>query len=49
MAASSLAYPRLAVFGATGPTGVCAVRRALELGHHVTAVVRNPDKLKGIE
>jgi len=39
----------LAMFGATGPTGIQAVKRALELGHHVTAVVRNPDKLNDIK
>ncbi|KAK3742394.1 hypothetical protein QZH41_012028 [Actinostola sp. cb2023] len=48
-ASSTLAYHRLAVFGATGPTGVLAVKTALELGHHVTALVRNPDKLNGIK
>ncbi|KAK3742381.1 hypothetical protein QZH41_002607 [Actinostola sp. cb2023] len=48
-ASSTLAYHRLAVFGATGPTGVLAVKAALELGHHVTALVRNPDKLNGIK
>ncbi|XP_031559713.1 flavin reductase (NADPH)-like [Actinia tenebrosa] len=50
MAASpSLARPRLAVFGATGPTGICAVKRALELGHNVTTLVRSPEKLKDIQ
>ncbi|GAA1813730.1 NAD(P)-dependent oxidoreductase [Actinomadura chokoriensis] len=33
---------RLTIFGATGGTGVLAVRRALDAGHEVTAVVRDP-------
>lgn len=39
---------RLVVLGATGGTGKLVVEQALELGHHVTAVVRTPAKL-GIE
>ncbi|XP_068696321.1 flavin reductase (NADPH)-like [Montipora capricornis] len=35
----------LVVFGATGRTGKEVVRQALEKGHHVTAVVRTPEKL----
>jgi putative NADH-flavin reductase len=34
---------RIAVFGASGPTGREVVRQALEAGHEVTAFVRNPD------
>eukprot|EP00803_Ostreobium_quekettii_P010874 evm.model.scf_1429.2 EVM.evm.TU.scf_1429.2 scf_1429:6247-9696(-) len=33
-----------AVLGAGGPTGLECVKRLLELGHKVIAVVRNPDK-----
>ncbi|MCW2863967.1 MAG: hypothetical protein JWP48_5675 [Actinoallomurus sp.] len=36
---------RLTIFGATGGTGTRLVRRALEEGHEVTAVVRNPARL----
>lgn len=40
---------KLVMFGATGPTGLLAVKRALELGHHVTAIVRSPEKLNNIK
>lgn len=36
---------RLTIFGATGGTGTRLVRRALEEGHEVTAVVRDPARL----
>jgi putative NADH-flavin reductase len=36
---------RIAVFGATGRTGVPLVRRALNRGHEVVAFVRSPGKL----
>lgn len=36
---------RLAVFGATGATGRQVVRLALQAGHEVTAVVRDPGRL----
>jgi len=36
---------KIAVLGATGPSGVQVVKEALARGHDVTAVVRNPDKL----
>ncbi|XP_018013589.1 flavin reductase (NADPH) [Hyalella azteca] len=36
---------RIAIFGATGQTGLEAVAQALQKGYDVTAVVRNPDKL----
>jgi putative NADH-flavin reductase len=36
---------KLAILGATGPSGVQLVKEALERGHDVTAIVRNPDKL----
>lgn len=36
---------KIAVLGATGPSGMQVVKEALERGHEVTAVVRNPDKM----
>ena len=39
---------KIVVFGATGGTGKQIAQQALDAGHHVTAFVRNPDKL-GIE
>ncbi|XP_066301712.1 flavin reductase (NADPH)-like [Branchiostoma lanceolatum] len=39
---------RLAVFGASGPTGVEVVQQALARGHDVTALVRDPDKMAGL-
>jgi putative NADH-flavin reductase len=36
---------RLTIFGATGATGTCLVRQALDAGHEVTAVVRDPARL----
>ncbi|XP_017267877.1 flavin reductase (NADPH)-like [Kryptolebias marmoratus] len=36
---------KIALLGATGQTGQYLVRQALEQGHTVTAVVRNPEKL----
>lgn len=36
---------KLVVFGATGRTGKEVVKQALEKGHHVTAVVRTPEKM----
>ena len=37
---------KIAVLGATGPSGVQVVTEALERGHDVTAIVRNADKMK---
>ncbi|MEU5031857.1 NAD(P)-dependent oxidoreductase [Streptomyces milbemycinicus] len=37
---------RITVFGATGGTGQHLVNQALETGHHITAVVRNPARLQ---
>ena len=37
---------KIAVLGATGPSGVQVVKEALERGHDVTAIVRNPNKMK---
>lgn len=36
---------KLAIFGATGKTGKHLVRQALEAGHEVTALARDPGKL----
>ncbi|TQK42990.1 putative NADH-flavin reductase [Streptomyces sp. SLBN-118] len=36
---------KLLLLGATGPTGLQLVGQALDLGHHVTALVRSPEKL----
>lgn len=36
---------RIAIFGATGPTGQELVKQALQKGHAVTAFVRSPEKL----
>jgi putative NADH-flavin reductase len=36
---------RIAVLGATGPSGIQVVKEALQRGHEVRAIVRNPDKL----
>lgn len=36
---------KVAVLGATGPSGLQVVQEALERGHDVTAIVRNPEKL----
>lgn len=34
---------RIAVFGASGPTGQLLVQQALGAGHHVTAATRRPE------
>jgi len=34
---------RIAIFGASGRTGLQVVKQALDLGYSVTAIVRNPD------
>lgn len=36
---------KLAVLGATGPSGQEIVKDALERGHQVVALVRSPEKL----
>ncbi len=36
---------KLAVFGATGKTGIPLVKQALEAGHEVKAFVRSPEKM----
>jgi uncharacterized protein YbjT (DUF2867 family) len=43
--AAGLTNVRLAVFGATGPTGRILVNDALDAGHDVTAYARDPGKL----
>ena len=37
---------KIAVLGATGPSGIQVVEEALERGHVVTAIVRNPEKMQ---
>jgi len=37
---------KLAIFGATGNTGLEVVKQALEKGHTITAFVRNPERLE---
>lgn len=37
---------KVAIFGATGSVGREAVKQALELGHEVTALVRDPSKVQ---
>ena len=44
MAASGLLFPKLVVFGASGPTGRLVIQHALQKGHFITAVVRSPEK-----
>ncbi|GAA2293694.1 SDR family oxidoreductase [Nonomuraea roseoviolacea subsp. roseoviolacea] len=36
---------RLLIFGGTGPTGARLIEQALDAGHHVTAVARDPARL----
>ncbi|XP_045199850.2 flavin reductase (NADPH)-like [Mercenaria mercenaria] len=36
---------KIAVLGATGPSGIQVIKEALEREHEITAIVRNPDKL----
>nr|XP_015828748.2 flavin reductase (NADPH) isoform X2 [Nothobranchius furzeri] len=38
-------WMKIALLGATGQTGQYLVKQALEQGHTVTAIVRNPEKL----
>jgi putative NADH-flavin reductase len=37
---------KILIIGGTGGTGKQLIKQALEEGHHVTALVRNPEKLK---
>jgi putative NADH-flavin reductase len=37
---------KLLIIGATGKTGIELIKQALAEGHHITALVRNPGKLK---
>lgn len=46
MATAELLFPKLAVFGATGRTGLLLVQQALAKGYSVAAVVRNPEKFQ---
>jgi putative NADH-flavin reductase len=36
---------RFLIIGATGASGLPLVRQAVESGHHVTVLVRSPEKL----
>lgn len=36
---------KITIFGASGATGTCLARRALDVGHEVTAVVRDPARM----
>lgn len=38
-----LLFPKLIVFGASGPTGLEVVQQNLAKGHAVTAVVKTPE------
>jgi putative NADH-flavin reductase len=40
---------KLVVLGATGGTGLEIVRRGLEHGHCITALVRSPERLKAFQ
>jgi putative NADH-flavin reductase len=42
-------YMELAIIGATGKTGIWTLRKAVEAGHNVRAVVRNRGKLESQE
>jgi uncharacterized protein YbjT (DUF2867 family) len=37
---------KILVLGATGRTGKCIIEAALAKGHHISAIARNPEKLK---
>lgn len=37
---------KLAIIGGTGKTGKELLKQGLEIGHHITALVRNPKKVK---
>ena len=36
---------KIAIFGATGNSGLELIKQGLERGHEITAIVRNPAKL----
>jgi putative NADH-flavin reductase len=40
---------KIALLGASGKTGIPLIEQALEKGHSVKAVVRNPSKLEAIK
>ena len=40
---------KIGLLGATGPTGLRVVQQALDAGHHVVALIRNPEKLAHIK
>lgn len=37
---------KITIFGASGRTAHILIKRALEAGHVITGVVRNPDKMQ---
>ena len=37
---------KIAIFGGTGGTGLQLIKQALQVGHHVKALLRTPSKLK---
>ena len=41
---AELIFPKLVIFGVSGPNGRHLVQNALTKGHFVSAVVRSPDK-----
>ena len=45
MTTAAAAKKTITIIGATGGTGLCLVKQALDAGHTVKALVRNPDKL----
>ena len=40
---------KIALLGATGQTGTPLIKQALEKGHSIRAIVRNPSKLDSIK
>ena len=45
MVATATTKKTITIIGATGNTGLCLVKQALDAGHIVKALVRNPEKL----
>ena len=46
--ASAAAKKTITIIGATGGTGLCLVKQALDAGHSVKALVRSPEKLSDL-
>jgi len=40
---------KILILGATGRTGKCIIEEALKRGHKISAIARNPEKLKDFE